>query len=89
MHAAGGQDDRNFLQWLGDTVAVAVHAATQHESMRASVQSLCSLLEQEYKLAAVKVHPHARMRASEVSLHLPASSGKGLSPWNVSFVMRS
>ncbi len=52
---AGGADDRDFLQWLNETVAEAVLAAEQHESMKKVLREVRASVEGRFKLNTVQV----------------------------------
>lgn len=69
---ASEQDQRNFLQWLGETVAHAVSAATLHGTARSAVRDACSNLEQQYGLAAVQVGEEFTASAHQQQMQLEA-----------------
>ncbi|GAB4823551.1 hypothetical protein N2152v2_010597 [Parachlorella kessleri] len=51
----GGVNDRDFLQWLNETVAEAVVAAEQHESMKKVLRDVRAAVESRYRLNTVQL----------------------------------
>ena len=55
---AGGEDDRNFVAWLGETVAQAVDAATQHSARQKAIRALSTSIKEQFQLADILVRNH-------------------------------
>lgn len=59
----GVQDGRNMVAWLGETVAQALEAATQHTARQKAIRALSASIKERFQLADILVSPWGSWQA--------------------------